>query len=132
MGRVEAINIRHTQIRDESGKLVIIPNGQIKTVVNFSKGYVNAVVDIKVPTSSNLDQVMRDMAEAGRRLRRTPPRGDGRHRHQGPVDLTPSDMAIRAVTKVQPGDLTIEQGIRGSPRVFDEPRGRACEPRDPV
>src|SRR5262249_7248894 len=68
-GRVEAINIRCTQIRDESGKLYVIPNGQIKTVVNFSKGYVNAVVDVKVPTSTNLDQVMRDMAEAGKRLR---------------------------------------------------------------
>lgn len=69
VGKVEAINIRCTQIRDESGKLVYIPNGQIKTVVNFSKGYVNAIVDIKAPTTQSLDQIMRDMAEAGKRLR---------------------------------------------------------------
>jgi small conductance mechanosensitive channel len=122
VGRVEAINIRCTQIRDESGKLVIIPNGQIKTVVNFSKGYVNAVVDIKVPTSTNLDQVMRDMAEAGRRLRA--------RRHEvmddtvikGLVELTPSDMTIRAVTKVQPGaHLAMQQEYRRILKeVFDE------------
>ncbi|MSQ95230.1 MAG: mechanosensitive ion channel family protein [Gemmataceae bacterium] len=122
LGRVEAINIRCTQIRDESGKLVIIPNGQIKTVVNYSKDYVNAVVDLKVPTSSNLQQVMGDMAEAGRRLRE-------RRREviedtviKGLVDLTPSDMVIRAVTKVQPGaHLAMQQEYRKILKeVFDE------------
>ena len=121
-GRVEAINIRHTQIRDENGKLYIIPNGQIKTVINFSKGYVNAVVDVKVPTSTSLDQIMRDMAEAGKRLR-------DRRREvmadtviKGLVDLTPSDMVIRAVTKVQPGmHLTMQQEYRKILKeVFDE------------
>ncbi len=122
MGKVEEINIRTTHIRDESGKLVIIPNGQIKTVVNFSKGYANAVVDIKAPTSANLEQVMRDMAEAGKRLR-------DRRREvladtviKGLVDLTPSDMVIRAVTKVQPGmHLAMQQEYRRILKeVFDE------------
>src|SRR5207249_3958992 len=37
-GVVEAVGIRVTQVRDSHGKLHIIPNGQIKAVVNFSKG----------------------------------------------------------------------------------------------
>jgi small conductance mechanosensitive channel len=121
-GRVEAINIRCTQIRDESGKLVIIPNGQIKTVVNYSKGYVNAVVDIKVPTSTSLDQVMRDMAEAGRRLRQRRVEAIGETVIKGLVELTPSDMVIRAVTKVQPGThLAMQQEYRRILKeVFDE------------
>jgi small conductance mechanosensitive channel len=121
-GRVEAINIRCTQIRDESGKLVIIPNGQIKTVVNYSKGYVNAVVDIKVPTSTSLDQVMRDMAEAGRRLRQRRVEAIGETVIKGLVELTPSDMVIRAVTKVQPGThLAMQQEYRWILKeVFDE------------
>jgi moderate conductance mechanosensitive channel len=102
-GRVEAVSIRTTQIRDESGKLHIIPNGQIKAVVNFSKGYVNAVVDLKVPTSSNLEQVMRDLGEAGRRLRQQRREVLGETVVKGLVDLTPNDMVVRAVTKVQPG-----------------------------
>ena len=122
MGRVEAINIRTTQIRDETGKLVIIPNGQIKTVVNFSKGYVNAVVDIKVPTSSNLESVMREMTEAGKRLRERRRETMGDTIIKGLVDLTPSDMVIRAVTKVQPGThLTMQQEYRRILKeVFDE------------
>ncbi len=102
-GRVEAVSIRHTQIRDESGKLYIIPNGQVKSVINFSKGYVNAVVDFKTPTSSNLDQVMHDLTETGRRLRRTHHEVLGDTVVKGLVELTPSDMVVRAVTRVHPG-----------------------------
>lgn len=102
-GRVEAVSIRTTQIRDENGKLYIIPNGQVKNVINFSKGYVNAVIDFKVPTSSNLEQVTADMAEAGRRLRRQRREVLAETVIKGLVDLTPGDMVIRALTKVQPG-----------------------------
>lgn len=113
LGRVEAINIRCTHIRDESGKLVIIPNGQIKTVVNYSKEYVNAVVDIKVPTGANLEQVMADMAEAGRRLRERRRETLADTVIKGLVDLSPSEMVIRAVTKVQPGaHLLMQQEYR--------------------
>jgi moderate conductance mechanosensitive channel len=122
MGRVEAINIRSTQIRDESGKLVIIPNGQIKTVVNFSKEFVNAVVDIKVSTSANLDTVMRDMLEAGKRMKARRSEVMADTVIKGLVDLTPNDMVIRAVTKVQPGThLTMQQEYRRILKeVFDE------------
>jgi len=123
VGRVEAISIRTTQIRDESGKLVIIPNGQIKTVVNYSKDYVNAVVDIKVPISSNLEQVMRDMAEAGRRLKQARPQDVLEETIiKGLVELTPTEMTIRAVTKVQPGThLAMQQAYRKTLKeVFDE------------
>ncbi|MBI3407369.1 MAG: mechanosensitive ion channel [Planctomycetes bacterium] len=103
VGRVEAVSIRHTQIRDGNGKLTIIPNGQIKSVINYSKGYVNAVVDFKMPTSANLEQVMHDMAEAGRLLRQSRREVIGDTVVTGLVDLTPSDMTVRAVTKVMPG-----------------------------
>ena len=102
-GRVEAVSIRHTQIRDEHGKLFIIPNGQVKSVINFSKGYVNAVVDLKVPTSTPLHQVLHDMAEAGRRLRVSRREVLAETVVKGLVDLTPSDMVVRAVTRVHPG-----------------------------
>jgi moderate conductance mechanosensitive channel len=122
VGRVEAVSIRHTQVRDEQGKLFIIPNGQIKTVTNFSKGYVNAVVDIKVPATTNLANIMRDMAEAGRRLRQTRHEVLAETIIKGLVDLTPADMVIRAVTKVQPGThLMMQQEYRRLLKeVFDE------------
>ncbi len=121
-GRVEAVSIRHTQVRDEQGKLYIIPNGQIKSVINFSKGYVNAVVDLKMPTNTPLEQVMHDMAEAGRRLRQSRREVLADTVVKGLVDLSPSDMVIRAVTRVQPGThLAMQNEFRRLLKtVFDE------------
>jgi small-conductance mechanosensitive channel len=102
-GTVEAVGIRVTHIRDGQGKLYIIPNGQIKGVVSYSKGYVNAVVDLRVPSGRDLEGIFRAMAEAGRRLRQAHPEVLAETRIQGLVDFTTTDMTIRAVTKVRPG-----------------------------
>jgi small conductance mechanosensitive channel len=121
-GRVEAVSIRCTQIRDEQGKLNIIPNGQVKSVINFSKGFVNAVVDIKVPVKIGLEQILGDMAEAGKRMRQHRREVLGETLVKGLVDLTPSEMTIRAVTKVQPGTHEAMQNEyrRQLKLVFDE------------
>lgn len=104
VGTVEAVSIRLTQIRDGHGKLYIIPNGQIKTVVNYSKGFVNAVVDVRVPAGSDLEDIFRRMADAGRYLQEMYPERVLAQTHvQGLVDLGTDVMTVRAVTKVQPG-----------------------------
>jgi small-conductance mechanosensitive channel len=102
-GRVEAVSIRCTQIRDDQGRLHIIPNGQIKGVINYSKGYVIAEVDITVPADTNLDSLFNSMSEAGRRLRLTRKEVLGDTVVKGLVDLTLSNMTVRAATKVRPG-----------------------------
>ena len=102
-GTVEAVGIRVTHIRDDQGKLHIIPNGQIKTVVSFSKGYVNAVVDLKVSTNADLENIFHAMTEAGARLRRTCTEVLEPTTIQGLVTLDASEMTIRAVTRVEPG-----------------------------
>jgi small conductance mechanosensitive channel len=109
-GRVEAVSIRHTQVRDAEGKLHIIPNGQIKGVVNASKGYLNAVVDLRLPANADLDDVLAAMREAGRRLRRD--HGDAvlaDTEVRGLVDLGLADMTVRAVTRVRPGNHELVQ-----------------------
>jgi small-conductance mechanosensitive channel len=128
-GKVEAVSIRLTQIRDESGKLHIVPNGQVKSVVNFSKGYVNAVVDLKVPTSSDLEQTLRDMAEAGRRLKAARREVVAETEVKGLVELTPGDMTLRAVTRVAPGTHLAMQNEyrRFLKEVFDENAARAAK-----
>jgi small conductance mechanosensitive channel len=102
-GVVEVVGIRLTQVRDEHGKLHIIPNGQIKGVVSYSKGYVNAVVDLKLPAGSDLESVFRSMTEAGRRLRAAHHEALADTQILGLVDLGTSDMTVRALTKVRPG-----------------------------
>jgi small conductance mechanosensitive channel len=102
-GIVEEVGIRVTQIRDAEGKVFLIPNGQIKGVVNYSKGYVNAVVDVKVSRGTSVEETFRAMAEAGRRLRQARSEVLADTVVEGIVDLGTSEMTIRAVTKVMPG-----------------------------
>lgn len=108
-GTVEAVGIRVTQIRDGQGRLFIIPNGQIKGVVSYSKGYVNAVVDLRFPAGSDLEAIFRSMTEAGRRLRQARKEILADTEVQGIVDLGTSEMTIRAVTKVHPGTHVLMQ-----------------------
>jgi small conductance mechanosensitive channel len=103
VGVVEAVGIRVTQVRDARGKVYLIPNGQIKGVVNYSKGYINAVVDVKVPAGSDLEATFRMMAEAGRRLKAAHGEVMAVTEIRGLVDLGTSEMTVRAVTKVEPG-----------------------------
>lgn len=121
-GIVEAVGIRLTQIRDGYGKLHIIPNGQVKGVINYSKGYVNAVVDFKVPAGTDLESVFRAMHEAGRRLRQARKEVLEDTQVHGLIDLGSSDMTIRAVTKVQPGTHGMMQNEyrRLLKQVFDQ------------
>jgi small-conductance mechanosensitive channel len=103
VGVVEAVGIRVTEVRDARGKLYLIPNGQIKGVVNYSKGYINAVVDVKVPSGSDLEATFRMMAEAGRRLKAARREVLAETEVRGLVELGTSEMTVRAVTKVEPG-----------------------------
>jgi small-conductance mechanosensitive channel len=121
-GIVEEVGIRVTQVRDSEGKVFLIPNGQIKGVVNFSKGYVNAVVDIKVSRGTSVEETFRAMAEAGLRLRQARAEVLADTVVEGIVDLGTSEMTIRAVTKVMPGTHeTMQNEYRHMLKtVFDE------------
>jgi small conductance mechanosensitive channel len=124
-GIVEAVGIRLTQLRDGHGKLHIIPNGHIKGVVNYSKDYINAVVDVKAASGSDLEAIMRSMTEAGRRLRQNHHGVLAETQIHGLVELGASEMTIRAVTKVRPGTHeTMENEYRRLlKQVFDEQAG---------
>ena len=102
-GVVEAVAVRHTRIRDESGKLYIIPNGTVKEVVNYSKGFINAIVDLKVPSGCDLEAIMKAMVEAGKKLRPGHPEVLADTVVQGVIDLNMVEMTVRAVTRVRPG-----------------------------
>ncbi|HEX5165356.1 MAG TPA: mechanosensitive ion channel family protein [Thermomicrobiales bacterium] len=52
-GTVEEISLRRTVLRAVNGAQVIIPNGEIRTVENLSKGWSRAVLDIE--TAANVD-----------------------------------------------------------------------------
>jgi small conductance mechanosensitive channel len=58
-GTVEAIQLRTTRLRDPNGALHIVRNGQLTGIVNFSKSYTFAVVEVGVAYDADLDRVLR-------------------------------------------------------------------------
>ncbi len=68
-GLVEDVNLRMTTLRDMEGKVIYIPNGEIKTVQNLTKDYARAVLTIGVAYKENVDRVMEAITEIGRELR---------------------------------------------------------------
>ncbi len=68
-GLVEEVTLRYVRLRDYDGHVHFVPNGQIGSVVNFSRGHAQAVVDIGVAYREDLDRVMAVMLEVAQALR---------------------------------------------------------------
>ncbi len=57
-GQVEDINLRRTTLRDLDGLVHSIPNGEITTSSNYTKGWSRVNLDISVSYQENLDHVI--------------------------------------------------------------------------
>ncbi|MGY1732816.1 mechanosensitive ion channel family protein [Geodermatophilus sp. SYSU D01045] len=65
-GTVEDVTLRITRLRSADGEVVTIPNGQIVKVVNLSRDWARAVVDVPVPTTADVNRVNEILREVGR------------------------------------------------------------------
>ena len=65
-GAVEDVTLRVTRVRSANGEVVTVPNGQIVKVVNLSRDWARAVVDVPVPASVDVNQVNEVLREVGR------------------------------------------------------------------
>ena len=83
-GVVESIAIRTTVIRNYNGNLLIVPNGDIRTITNMSRDFKRAIVDIRCPYEADqqhlVDIITEEMEKAGEEI-------DG-------LDATPEVMSI--------------------------------------
>lgn len=57
-GTVERLTLRTVRIRDLDGAVHIIPNGQITTLTNKTRGWSRAVVDVGVSYDNDIDAVI--------------------------------------------------------------------------
>ncbi|MDP2742754.1 MAG: mechanosensitive ion channel family protein, partial [Hydrogenophaga sp.] len=68
-GVVEVITLRYVQLRDYDGNVHYVPNGHITTVINMTRGFSHAVMDIGVAYRENVDDVMAVMREVAAQMR---------------------------------------------------------------
>jgi small-conductance mechanosensitive channel len=71
-GTVEDVTLRVTRMRSPNGEVVTVPNGAIAKVVNLSRDWARAVVDVPVPTSVDVNRVNEILREVGREAFRDP------------------------------------------------------------
>ena len=64
-GTVEDVTLRITRIRTLDGEVVITPNGQIVQVINLSRDWAHAVVDIPVPATIDVNRVTDILRQVG-------------------------------------------------------------------
>lgn len=103
-GVVEEITPRVTRIRDRFGRLHIMRNGEIKNVINYSRGWTLAVVEMSVAYESNLKQALQVISEASARLPELlPGRAIETPKVMGIETLDESCLRVRIETKVSPG-----------------------------
>jgi len=103
---VEAVNVRSTTLRDFNGYVHFVPNGEMKIIVNRSRGWNRIAVDVAVPTSQDLDAALEACRQAVEDLNRDPRWHD---RLLDPVELwgvesvSGPDALIRMVVRARPG-----------------------------
>ena len=71
-GTVEDVTLRVTRMRSPNGEVVTVPNGAIAKVVNLSRDWARAVVDVPIPTSVDVNRVNEILHEVGREAFRDP------------------------------------------------------------
>ncbi len=113
-GVVEAIELRTTRLRHPDGQVQIIRNGEIGSVVNYSKQYTYATVDIPLAYEEKLEAVYPIIENVGEQLKLE-------HQElileptqiEGLESLGKNLVLVRTVTKVKPGQhLHVQRIIR--------------------
>lgn len=68
-GLVEELTLRYVRLRDYDGNVHFVPNGEVKSVVNMSRGFAQAVIDVGVAYRENVDEAFEVMRAVGAGLR---------------------------------------------------------------
>ena len=71
-GEVEDVTLRHVRLRDGDGYVHFIPNGEIKTVINRTRGHGYATIDAGVAGDVDCDAAFQAMRDVGAALRADP------------------------------------------------------------
>jgi len=112
-GTVEAIELRTTRIRHPNGQLQIVRNGEVGSIVNYSKDYIYAMVEVPVSSDSNLERLSKIIEEVGQQLKANDPDVIEATKVEGLENLGNDNLLLRTLTKVKPGrHLHVQRVLR--------------------
>jgi small conductance mechanosensitive channel len=118
-GTVENISLRTTVLRNLGGQIFIIPNGEIKVIENFSRGFIRCIVDIDLPYSLSVENARNFLKEAKEALMQNQTFKENLLDDveiKGILDFSPSSFKFRILAKMTPdmGRVEAETIIRNT------------------
>jgi small conductance mechanosensitive channel len=105
-GTVEDVTLRITRLRTADGEVVTTPNGQIVQVINMSRDWARAVIDVPVPATADVSEVSSLLNQVGSEAYADEElRGSllDRPTVMGVESLDVDHFKIRVVARTQPG-----------------------------
>ncbi|HZK33344.1 MAG TPA: mechanosensitive ion channel family protein [Tissierellaceae bacterium] len=112
-GVVEELGMRVTKLRDFSGELHIIPNGEIKVVTNRTRGAMRALVEVGIAYEEDIDNAIRVIEKVAEEIKRTNEGVIDGPSIYGVTELGASGVIIRIVAKTKPMEQwAVEREIR--------------------
>ena len=92
----------------------IIRNGEIGSIVNYSKQYAYARVDVPVPQGAKLDHIYALIDQVGQQLQDECPDVLELTQVQGLENFDAANLVVRTMTRVKPGKhLYVQRLLRG-------------------
>jgi small-conductance mechanosensitive channel len=135
-GTVEDVTLRITRVRSSNGEVVTVPNGAIAKVVNLSRDWARAVVDVPVPTSVDVNRVNEILREVGREAFRDPalrPLLLDPPSVMGVESLGLEEVNVRVVARTLPGkQFEVGRDLRARIVLAFGRQGMAVQPPPPV
>ncbi|MEA4846807.1 MAG: mechanosensitive ion channel family protein [Clostridiaceae bacterium] len=102
-GTVEEIGLRITKIREYNGDIHIIPNGEVKTVTNHSRGDSLAIIDIGIAYEADAEKAMTVLTETAERYHQDNPESIvEKPAVMGIIKFNESEAVIRTVVRTKP------------------------------
>jgi small conductance mechanosensitive channel len=113
-GTVESFTMRVTRLRAVDGRLIIIPNSNISEIVNSTKDFAVAVVEVGVSYSSDAKAVMGVLEEcAAEVFEKMPGVMVEESKILGILAFRDNDILLRVTTKTLPGEQwSVERAMR--------------------
>ncbi len=109
VGRVEEVTLRVTRLRDQTGVVWYIRNGEILTVANRSQGWTLAFADIPIAADVDLERVRAAVATVAEQMMADPELDDSlldEPRYAGVESVSGEAVVVRVVAKAAPTDQT--------------------------
>ncbi|OWZ84790.1 mechanosensitive ion channel family protein [Natranaerobius trueperi] len=103
-GEVQELGLRTTRIREWTGQVHIIPNGEIGKVTNYSRGEMLGLVTVGIAYEEDIDKAIEVLKEESKKAVKELPEIVEEPTVQGVVALADSSVDIRTFCKTIPGE----------------------------